>query len=199
MHFDICSKKSTNWSHLPFAKSAFNLHCAIAKILVFHKQQNPWKTHVWLFAFREDENCFFWWDVPLRRCCFNSLMNDMERWPRKIKFPLAIGMRKAKIKRNSACRPNNCFFSTVRGDKIRGDVGGRKQQVRHPQLCGLNTTEQGKVGNDSTCCTHLTDVVKRSCVHCCGRLLPKPARYWGQGFGFRGWLAGQVTGAGTWC
>lgn len=41
MHFDICSKKISKLISSPLSKSAFNLHCAIAKILVFHKQQKP--------------------------------------------------------------------------------------------------------------------------------------------------------------
>lgn len=78
-------------------------------------------------------------------------------------------MRKAKIKRNFACRPNTAFsawWEVTRSGVVWGEESSKSE---------IHTTEQGKVGNNSTCCTHLTDVVKRSCVHCYGCLLPKPA------------------------
>jgi len=72
-------------------------------------------------------------------------------------------------------------------------VEERKQQARNPQLRGLNTTEQGKVGSDSTCCTHLTGLTKRSYVHLYGCLLPKPPHTGTKG------LASGAGWPGDWC
>lgn len=193
MHFDICSKKSTNWSHLLFAKSAFNLHCAIAKILVFHKQQKPWK-----IVFREDENCFFWWDAPLRRCCFNSLMiwkDDLENW----NSLMLLEWGKLKSRRILPVGQILLFQYSKRWQN-QGRCGGKKAAS---QKSTAMWPEHHRARQGGQWLHVLYTPYWCSKEELCTLLwapVAKASPYWGQGFGFRVWLARWlVRGLGASC